>query len=39
MVRHFEVKELAAGQIPRNEFGERRFRYYAPELAEWLLRR
>lgn len=32
-------KELAAaGQIPRHEVGERRFRYYAPELAKWLLR-
>ncbi len=38
-MKHARFKEHAAGQIPRHEVGERRFRYYAPEFAEWLLRR
>jgi len=38
-MNHSRFKELATGQIPRHEIGERRSRYYAPELAKWLLRR
>ena len=37
---HSEFKEwAAAGKIPRHELGPRTFRYYAPELTEWLLNR
>ena len=32
-----EFKRLAAcGEIPRHALTERRFRYYAPELTDWL---
>lgn len=39
-MNHSEFKALAArGDIPRHELRPNRYRYHAPELTEWLLRR
>ena len=39
-INHSSFKEMAArDEIPRHEITPNRYRYYAPELTDWLLSR